>query len=222
MVLYLNKCDDGVAIFDATNHTQVRRRDLVEKVSCKLHWFLASWYYVPIYCLWDILFLFNYFLPITLITISHHKYHNMLSRFLSCDPQARRFYGSKYQTTTRYVLCCAALCCVLCCAVCYALLHSTMLYSALFCSATFYSTLCHVLGYGWVFQFDVMWCDKRLRTFHSICHLSCMSIYHNYCTFLSIYLSIYLSVYLHIQHAVTSHNTTTNIPVDIILIKLII
>jgi 6-phosphofructo-2-kinase len=32
MVLYLNTHSDGVAIFDATNHTQVRRADLVEKV----------------------------------------------------------------------------------------------------------------------------------------------------------------------------------------------
>ena len=32
MVLYLNACNDGVAIFDATNHTQARRADLVEKV----------------------------------------------------------------------------------------------------------------------------------------------------------------------------------------------
>lgn len=32
MVLYLNGCNDGVAIFDATNHTQARRADLVEKV----------------------------------------------------------------------------------------------------------------------------------------------------------------------------------------------
>ena len=32
MVTYLNSCDNTVAIFDATNHTQVRRADLVEKV----------------------------------------------------------------------------------------------------------------------------------------------------------------------------------------------
>ena len=32
MVVYLNGCSDGVAIFDATNHTQLRRADLVEKV----------------------------------------------------------------------------------------------------------------------------------------------------------------------------------------------
>lgn len=32
MVIYLNGCNDGVAIFDATNHTHVRRADLVDKV----------------------------------------------------------------------------------------------------------------------------------------------------------------------------------------------
>ena len=33
MVIYLNGCNDGVAIFDATNHTHVRRADLVDKVN---------------------------------------------------------------------------------------------------------------------------------------------------------------------------------------------
>ena len=37
MVLYLNGCNDGVAIFDATNHTQARRADLVEKVEKSLN-----------------------------------------------------------------------------------------------------------------------------------------------------------------------------------------
>ena len=32
MVVFLNGCSVGVAIFDATNHTQLRRADLVEKV----------------------------------------------------------------------------------------------------------------------------------------------------------------------------------------------
>jgi hypothetical protein len=43
MVVYLNSCSDGVAIFDATNHTQVRRADLVEKVT-RLNMHLVIYY----------------------------------------------------------------------------------------------------------------------------------------------------------------------------------
>jgi hypothetical protein len=86
-------------------------------------------------------FLFNYFIHYHTILydllLINHYYYCMLSLFLSCDPQARRFYGSKYQTTTRYVLCCAVLCCaVLCCAVlCCAVLCCAVLCCAVLCCA---------------------------------------------------------------------------------------
>jgi 6-phosphofructo-2-kinase len=45
MVVYLNGCSDGVAIFDATNHTQLRRADLVEKVKKEKEFVIFAFFY---------------------------------------------------------------------------------------------------------------------------------------------------------------------------------
>jgi hypothetical protein len=136
------------------------------------------------------LYFMTYFSSITIIIACS------LSLSLSCDPQARRFYGSKYQTTTRYVL------------------HWTVWCGVVWCGVVW----CGVVWCGVVWC-GVVWCANRGQTVfinvHSTSHRSCMYIHHNYCTYLSICLSLH-------TFNMQSHHITINIPVDIILIKLII
>lgn len=91
MVTYLNVCDDGVAIFDATNHTQVRRRDLVEKVSrieCLYHDIMCLYYACRIHIAVLQCWLHAHIMLETLLIILYHiiLYHIVLCHMSYFSP----------------------------------------------------------------------------------------------------------------------------------------